>query len=244
MSDIERLGVADDEQASPPVATLVRPVEEGEYISLRKHGFRYGCYCFVKRSFDLISAGLLFLVISPVILILLLIKLLEDGHNPIYVSRRVGKDGKIFRFYKIRTMKVGADLEKAALQKQGLNEMSGPAFKIKNDPRITRVGRVYRKFSLDELLQLINVINGSMSVVGPRPPIPEEVEQYEPWQKHRVDVKGGLLCLWQIQHNRNDLSFDEWARLDLLYIEKQSLWLDIKIIVKGAFMVVFDHSGT
>ncbi len=213
-------------------------------IPERKHGFRYGCYCVVKRLFDFFSAGSLFLLLSPVILILLLLKFLEDFHNPVYVSRRVGKDGREFRFLKIRTMRAGADKEKATLEAQGLNEMDGPVFKIENDPRVTRLGRIYRKFSLDETLQLLNVVFGSMSVVGPRPPLPQEVAKYEEWHLHRLDVKGGLLCLWQIQHKRNDLSFDEWVKLDFEYIEKQSFWFDIKIIFRGAWMVLFDHSGT
>ncbi len=213
-------------------------------IPARKHGFRYGCYCFVKRVFDILSAGSLFLVASPVVVLLLLVKFLEDFHNPIYVSKRVGKDGREFNFLKIRTMKPNAESEKDMLEQMGLNEMDGPVFKIKDDPRITPVGKFYRRFSLDELLQLLNIVFGSMSVVGPRPPLPREVAEYEEWHKHRLDVKGGLLCIWQIQPNRNDLSFDEWVKLDLEYIEKQSLWTDIKIICKGAWMVVFDHSGT
>ncbi len=221
------------------------PADEAvPHIPQRKHGFRYFCYCFVKRTFDILSAGTLFLILLPVILLLLLIKFFEDFHNPIYVSKRVGKNGKVFRFLKIRTMRVGADKEKAQLEADGKNEMDGPVFKIKDDPRITPVGRFYRRFSLDELLQLLNIVFGSMSVVGPRPPIPKEVEQYEDWHRHRLDVKGGLLCLWQIQHNRNSLKFDDWVKLDLAYIEKQSLWLDLKIIFKGAWMVFFDHSGS
>ncbi|MGN0823233.1 MAG: sugar transferase [Candidatus Gallimonas sp.] len=213
------------------------------YGTVCKRGFRYGVYRFFKRLFDVVSFGLMILALSWLILLCLLVKWLEDFHNPIYVSERIGKDGKPFRFYKIRTMCVNADKMKAELIEKGLNEADGPAFKMKNDPRITRVGRLYRKLSLDELLQLFNVFNGSMSVVGPRPPLPKEVEQYTEEQRHRLDVKGGLLCLWQIQHNRNALSFDEWVRLDLEYIRKQSLLLDMKIIFKGAYMVVFDHSG-
>ncbi len=215
----------------------------GQNVSYRKKGFKYGCYLFVKRTFDIISSGFAIIILSPILLILLLIKFLEDFHNPIYVSDRVGKDGRVFKFFKIRTMKVGADKQKEELQAQGLNEVDGPVFKIKNDPRITKVGKVYRKLSLDELLQLFNVFNGTMSVVGPRPPIPSEVEKYTEEQKHRLDVKGGLLCLWQIQHNRNEVSFEDWVKLDLEYIAKQSLWLDFKIIIKGAYMVVFDRTG-
>ena len=209
----------------------------------RRKGFRYGCYLFVKRLFDFLSSGIVLVILSPVILLCLLVKFLEDFHNPVYVSKRVGKDGKIFRFFKIRTMCVGADKMKDDLIEKGLNEVDGPVFKMKNDPRITKFGKFLRKTSLDELLQLINILNGTMSVVGPRPPIPCEVEEYTAQQRQRLTVKGGLLCLWQIQPNRNSLSFEEWVKLDLEYIKKQNLWLDIKIIFKGAWMVVFDHSG-
>ena len=206
-------------------------------------GFRYRCYLFVKRSFDLVSSGLMIILFSWLILLCLLIKWLEDFHNPVYVSKRVGKNGKTFKFYKIRTMCPNAEQMKQQLIDAGLNEADPPAFKMKNDPRITKVGKIFRKLSLDELPQLFNIFNGTMSVVGPRPPIPREVEEYSVYQRHRLDVKGGLLCLWQIQKNRNSLSFDEWVRLDLEYIQKQSIWLDLKIIFKGAYMVIFDRSG-
>ena len=208
----------------------------------KKGGFKLGAYLFFKRAFDILSAGLLFIVLSPIILLCLLIKFFEDFHNPVYVSKRVGKNGKEFRFFKIRTMCVNAEKMKQDLIDKGLNEADGPAFKIKNDPRITRFGRFLRKSSLDETLQLLNIINGTMSVVGPRPPIPCEVENYTEEQMKRLEIKGGLLCLWQIQKNRNALSFDEWVKLDLEYIEKRSFGLDMKIIFKGAFMVLFDRS--
>lgn len=213
------------------------------YVSYEKRGFRHGCYRFVKRSFDIVSSGLALILLSWLILLCLLIKWLEDFHSPVYVSERVGKDGKTIRFYKIRTMCVNADKMKDELIAEGKNEADGPAFKMKKDPRITRFGRVLRKLSLDELPQLLNIFGGSMSVVGPRPPLPREVAEYTEEQMHRLDVKGGLLCLWQIQKNRNAISFDEWVRLDIEYIRKQSLWLDFKIIVKGFFMVLFDRSG-
>ncbi|MDE5729094.1 MAG: sugar transferase [Clostridia bacterium] len=200
-------------------------------------------YRFVKRTFDIFSASLMLLLLSWLILLFILIKWLEDFHRPIYVSKRVGRNGKIFKIYKIRTMCPNAEEMKQKLIEEGLNEADPPAFKMKNDPRVTRVGKFMRKFSIDELPQLLNIIGGSMSVVGPRPPIPEEVEQYTDYQKQRLVVRGGLLCLWQIQKNRNALSFDEWIKLDLEYIEKRSLWLDTKIIFKGAYMVIFDHTG-
>ena len=205
--------------------------------------FRRRGYLFVKRTFDIISSGLVLILISWFILICLLVKWLEDFHNPIYVSERVGKDGKIFKILKIRTMVPNAEEMKQQLIDAGLNEADPPAFKMKNDPRITKVGKFYRKFSIDELLQLFNILGGSMSVVGPRSPIPKEVEQYTAYQKQRLQVKGGLLCLWQIQKNRNTFSFDDWVKLDLEYIERQSILLDLKIIFKGFFMVIFDHSG-
>ncbi|MDE5721284.1 MAG: sugar transferase [Clostridia bacterium] len=211
--------------------------------SFQKRGFRYAMYCFFKRLFDITSSFLLLVILSWFILLCLLIKWLEDFHSPVYLSWRVGKNGKKFRIAKIRTMVPNAEERKRELIAAGLNEADPPAFKMKNDPRITRVGKLFRRFSIDELLQLFNILGGSMSVVGPRPPIPEEVEEYTEEQMHRLDVKGGLLCLWQIRSRRNEIPFDEWVRLDIEYIRKQSLWLDFKIIVKGAFMVLFDHSG-
>ncbi len=250
INEIEREVLLPEQVTEEEVAIATTASAGAEAVSFpvvvvpkKKGKFRLGCYLFFKRAFDFVASLLLFLILSPVILILLLVKWLEDFHNPVYVSRRVGKNGKEFRLFKIRTMKVGADKMKDDLIAQGLNEADGPVFKIKNDPRITRVGRFYRKFSLDELLQLLNIINGTMSVVGPRPPLPREVEHYDEEQMHRLDAKVGLLCLWQIQKNRHSLSFDEWVRLDMEYIERRSTWLDIKIIFKGAFMVVFDHSG-
>lgn len=208
-----------------------------------RSGFRRSVYLFFKRTFDIISSGLVLILLSWFILICLLVKWLEDFHNPVYVSKRVGKDGKIFKILKIRTMVPNAEEMKQQLIDAGLNEADPPAFKMKNDPRITKVGKFYRKFSIDELLQLFNILGGSMSVVGPRSPIPSEVEQYTPFQMQRLQVKGGLLCLWQIQKNRNSLSFEDWVKLDLEYIERQSILLDLKIIFKGFFMVIFDHSG-
>ena len=232
---------ASSEEVTAP-ETSGEPSADGEEFAPRR-GFRYGCYRFFKRTFDILSSGFALLLFSWLILLCILIKWLEDFANPIYVSKRVGKDGRCFRFYKIRTMCPHAEEMKQKLIEAGLNEADPPAFKMKNDPRVTKVGKVLRKLSLDELPQLINVLNGSMSVVGPRPPIPSEVEQYTAEQRHRLDVKGGLLCLWQISKDRNSLSFDEWVRLDLEYIRRQSFGLDMKIICKGAYMVLFDRSG-
>jgi lipopolysaccharide/colanic/teichoic acid biosynthesis glycosyltransferase len=200
-------------------------------------------YAFFKRLFDIVSSGLLLVAIGWIILILMFIKFCEDGHNPIYVSTRLTKGGKPFKFHKIRSMVVNADAKKEELERKGLNEANGPVFKMEHDPRITPFGRFLRKTSLDELPQLWDIFVGNLSVVGPRPPLLEEVEQYTPYQMHRLDVKGGLLCLWQISHNRNKIPFSEWINLDLEYIQTRSAWLDAKIILKGFFFVLHDHSG-
>ena len=200
-------------------------------------------YEFIKRCFDIVSSFVFLLVFSWLILILLFIKFCEDGHNPVYTSIRVGKNGKQFKFHKIRSMIPGAEDMKSRLIEEGLNEADGPAFKMKNDPRITKFGKFLRKTSLDELLQIWDIFVGNMSVVGPRPPIQREVDEYNARQMHRLDVKGGLICLWQISKNRNDVKFDEWVELDLKYIQTRSVGLDLKIIFKAAWFVLTDHSG-
>ena len=200
-------------------------------------------YRFIKRTFDIIASLLFLILFGWFILLLMLIKFCEDGHNPIYTSIRVGKNGKLIKFHKIRSMIPNADSLKQQLIDEGKNEADGPAFKIKDDPRITKVGKFYRKFSLDELPQIWDIFVGRISIVGPRSPLPKEVEDYNEYQRHRLDVKGGLLCLWQIQKNRHQLSFDEWMDLDIKYVETRTALLDLKIILKGAWMVLFDHSG-
>lgn len=200
-------------------------------------------YRLIKRTFDIFSSLAYLLLLGWFILILLFIKFCEDGHNPVYTSIRVGKNGKLIKFHKIRSMKPNAEELKQDLINEGKNEADGPVFKMKDDPRITRFGKFLRKFSLDETLQVWDIFVGRMSVVGPRPPLPFEVEKYNEYQTHRLDVKGGLLCLWQIQKNRHQLSFDEWVDLDIKYVETRNVWLDIKIIFLGFFRVLFDHSG-
>ena len=137
----------------------------------------------------------------------------------------------------------GSEMMKKELLSYGINEADDPVFKLKDDPRITKFGKFLRKTSLDELPQIWDIFVGRLSIVGPRPPIPSEVERYNDYQKQRLLVKGGLLCLWQIQKNRNKITFNEWVNLDIEYVNKRSIWLDIKIIVIGAFMVLFDRSG-
>ena len=173
--------------------------------------------------------GLLILLV-PLLIVALVIVIDSPGASPIYVQTRIGKNGRSFKFYKFRTMVPNADqLLKELLSK---NEMEGPAFKIKNDPRITRIGRFLRKTSIDELPQLWNVLKGDMSLVGPRPPLPREVAQYKEHHFQRLSVIPGLTCYWQVQPKRNSLTFDEWVNLDLKYISERNLWTDIKILFK------------
>ncbi|MFH0994378.1 MAG: sugar transferase [Pseudomonadota bacterium] len=185
----------------------------------------------IKSIIDFFLSLLILILSFPLfILISALIKLSSPG--PVFYKQiRCGQFGRKFAVYKFRTMVRDADEKLESLAE--LNESSGPAFKMKNDPRIIPyIGTFLRKLSLDELPQFINVIRGEMSVVGPRPPLPAEVEQYELWQRRRLSMKPGITCTWQIQPSRNDISFDRWMEMDLDYIDRWSLWLDISLILK------------
>lgn len=188
-------------------------------------------YLAVKRCFDIVFSLLCIIVFTiPILFVMLLIVIDSPGASPIYIQYRVGKNGRVFKFYKLRSMVPEADQMLDSLLDQ--NEMEGPAFKISNDPRITRVGRVIRKTCIDELPQLWNILKGDMSFVGPRPPLPREVEQYNDFQRNRLSVVPGLTCYWQIQPNRNSLTFDKWLELDLKYIEERNVKTDLIIIFK------------
>ena len=163
------------------------------------------------------------------LIVALLIKI--DSKGPIFFKqRRSGLRGKVFNLYKFRTMVDGADKMKSELVEQ--NEMSGPVFKMTNDPRITRIGKYLRKVGVDEFPQFINVLRGDMSIIGPRPPIPSEVEKYERWQMRRLSMRPGITCLWQVSRERNSVTFDEWMRLDMEYIDNWSISLDVVIMLK------------
>jgi exopolysaccharide biosynthesis polyprenyl glycosylphosphotransferase len=182
-----------------------------------------------KRLFDVAVSFTVLLLLSPVLLAMMVaIKL--DSPGPIFFKqKRVGLQGRTFGIWKFRSMYMDAEARLESLRAQ--NEMSGPVFKMKNDPRITRVGRFIRKTSLDEFPQFWNVLRGEMSVVGPRPPLPSEVRQYKRWQRRRLSVKPGITCIWQIS-GRNNIDFDRWMELDLEYIDQWSLWTDIQICLK------------
>lgn len=184
---------------------------------------------YVKSIVDMVGAVVGIVILSPLSLLIALSIKLHDGGPVLFKQIRVGKNGKPFVFYKFRTMNVDAEDQKEALKH--LNDMSGPVFKISDDPRVTRVGRFLRRTSMDELPQFYNILKGDMSLVGPRPPLPSEVEQYDEWQRRRLTIKPGLTCLWQV-NGRNNIDFDKWVKLDLEYIDNWSLWLDFKIMTK------------
>lgn len=193
-------------------------------------------YGVLKRVFDFCASLAALIVLSPVMLIIALVIYFDDKGEAIFSQYRCGKDGKQFKMYKFRTMCVDAEEKLATLEKD--NEMDGPVFKIKNDPRITKVGKFLRSSGLDELPQLVNILKGDMSVVGPRPALPKEVAQYGKKEKIRLAVLPGLTCYWQIAPSRNDISFDEWMEMDKKYVQERNLWVDIKIILKTVVTVV------
>lgn len=192
-------------------------------------------YAAAKRALDLAVASVLLIVLSPLLLLVALLIRTTSAGPVIFRQVRCGIDGSTFTCYKFRTMSNGAHELKGELLP--LNEVTGPVFKIQNDPRVTRLGRHLRKSSIDELPQLVNVIRGEMSLVGPRPPLPDEVATYAPHELKRLTVKPGLTCLWQVS-GRSNLSFEEWVKLDLEYIEKRSFWYDALIIIRTIPAVV------
>jgi len=198
---------------------------------------RFDGYWRRKRAFDLFAASLLLLVTLPISIIVGIAILIDDpGGSPIFMQTRVGRHGKEFRLYKFRTMCVNAEALKESLMDQ--NEMDGPVFKIAKDPRITRIGGFLRKTSLDELPQFANVFLGDMSVVGPRPALPNEVAQYTDYQKLRLLVTPGITCTWQIAPARNTISFDQWVEMDLQYIESRTTFGDLMIILRTPFVML------
>ena len=189
-----------------------------------------------KRAIDIVVSAILLLMLSPLLVVLAFGVRLTSGGPVIFAQTRCGLRGRPFRFYKFRSMVADADARKAELIH--LNEVQGPAFKIANDPRITRLGHFLRKYSLDELPQLWNVLIGDMSLVGPRPPTPSEVSSYTRRQAQRLSVIPGITGLWQVSGRNNITSFDRWVDLDLAYIERWSLWLDLRILARTVLVVL------
>lgn len=193
-------------------------------------------YLIEKRCFDLVCSALGLLVLSPIFLIIMVAIKFEDPKGYIFFSQmRVGKNGNVFKMYKFRSMKV--DAEKELVKLKDKNEVKGAMFKMKNDPRVTTVGKFLRRNSLDELPQLVNVLIGDMSLVGPRPPLPNEVLKYSSREKKRLRVKPGCSGLWQVS-GRNELSFDEMIELDFKYITQRSFGLDLMIVLKTIVQMI------
>jgi exopolysaccharide biosynthesis polyprenyl glycosylphosphotransferase len=189
----------------------------------------------LKRLLDVVLASLGLVASLPLSLAIIIAIKLDSPGPALFVQDRVGRYGRRFRFYKFRSMYVDAERRLSELQLQ--NEVDGPVFKIRKDPRISKVGAFLRRSSLDELPQLINVLKGEMSLVGPRPPLPREVEQYRPSDRIRLSVKPGLTCLWQIR-GRSTLGFETWMEYDREYISNVSLWVDLSILVRTVWAVL------
>lgn len=199
-------------------------------------------YLFIKRLIDIVGSLLGLILLSPLFCIVAILIKLEDPKGKVFFAQeRNGINSKTFKMYKFRSMVNNAEELLQKLQHQ--NEQSGPVFKIKDDPRITKVGKFIRKTSIDELPQLINVLKGDMSLVGPRPPIPHEVEQYTAYQMQRLLVKPGLTCIWQVS-GRNNIGFDDWVEMDIEYIQNRNLWLDIKLIFKTVGVLFGDDNAS
>lgn len=203
---------------------------------LRFSWIRWQCYsaetrCYsLKRLFDLVVSGILLLLCLPVFFTIAVLIRLDSPGNILFYQNRVGKDGKTFRMWKFRSMYLDAEKRKAELMAK--NEMEGGViFKMKHDPRVTRMGYFIRKYSIDELPQLLNVFLGDMSLVGPRPPVPSEVVLYTAYQRQRLSVTPGITCIWQVS-GRSEVPFTQQVEMDLQYINTQSFWLDIKLLFK------------
>ena len=191
-----------------------------------------------KRFIDVLLSLTGLIILSPLLLVVSILIKLESRGNIIFVQERIGLNGRPFKMYKFRSMVSNAEELKKDLMDH--NEMEGPMFKMKHDPRITKTGKFIRKTSIDELPQLINVLKGDMSLVGPRPSLPNEVEKFEDWMMERLEVKPGLTCFWQVS-GRNNIGFEEWMKLDVKYVQERSMLLDLRLIFKTFFVLFGDE---
>jgi lipopolysaccharide/colanic/teichoic acid biosynthesis glycosyltransferase len=215
-----------------PVSVALDRLRQGQQF-VAPLGNRARGYLAAKRLFDVVGALALIAMLGPIMLATLAVLMVTTKGRPLFLQQRVGFCGRRFWMIKFRTMRLDAD----RLQHVVVNEKDGPIFKNRRDPRITRTGRFLRGTSIDEMPQLFNVLVGSMSLVGPRPPVPREVAQYEPWQRRRLAVKPGLTCLWQIS-GRSEIQFEHWVRMDLWYLQNQSFSTDLKLLVRTPASVI------
>ncbi len=218
--------------AEPPISLALARFHENKPL-VSPLGNRTFGYLAAKRLFDVAGAALLIVLFSPVMLTTLLLLTITTKGRPLFSQQRIGHCGRRFWMIKFRTMRLDAD----KLQQSVVNEKDGPIFKNRRDPRITHIGRFLRRSSIDEMPQLFNILLGSMSMVGPRPPIAKEVAQYAPWQRRRLAVQPGLTCLWQVS-GRSEIRFEDWVRMDIWYLENQSLWTDMKLLVRTPVSVL------
>ncbi len=216
----------------PPPSLALERFRRGESL-VEPQGNKHRLYAALKRTADIVGATAIIVLLSPVLLGTLLVLTVTMRGRPLFIQERVGYCGRRFRMLKFRTMRLDAD----KLQHLVPNEHEGPIFKNRRDPRVTRIGRILRATSIDELPQLFNVLIGDMSLVGPRPPLAKEVEQYEPWQRRRLAVKPGLTCLWQVS-GRSEVAFEDWVRMDLWYLKNQNLATDAKLLARTPGSVV------
>ncbi len=217
---------------APPRSLISRNLSLGLPLVV-PDGNRLASYRFLKRATDVVGALALILILSPVLLTVLVVLTITTRGKPLFWQRRAGHLGRPFWMAKFRSMRLDADKIKHTVA----NESSGPIFKNRNDPRITRLGRILRKTSLDETPQLFHVLIGQMSLVGPRPLDIREVARFEPWQLRRLAVKPGLTCLWQVS-GRSDIGFEQWSRMDLWYVRNQSLKTDLELLWKTPMKVL------
>ena len=198
-------------------------------------------YEFLKRAIDIICSLIGLLVLIPVLVIVAILIGIESKGSIIFSQNRVGKGGKVFKMYKFRSMVANAEELKEKLANE--NERTGPMFKIKNDPRITKVGKFIRKTSIDELPQLVNILKGEMSIVGPRPSLQSEINKFDEWMLKRLNVKPGLTCYWQVS-GRNNIEFNEWMELDIKYVKERSILIDAKLIIKTFLVLIGDKNAS
>ncbi len=225
--EAERRQVVED-----PPSLVIECLAKGKAIVEPEGNLAPG-YRLAKRTIDVVGAIAILVVLSPVLAAVLLILLFSTQGKPIFRQTRVGYRGRRFTMYKFRTMALDADRR----QHEVSNEKDGPIFKNRRDPRVTPFGRFLRKTSIDEMPQLVNVLLGHMSLVGPRPPVPEEVARYEHWQRRRLAVMPGLTCLWQVS-GRSEIGFADWIRMDLWYVKNQGVLTDLWLLLRTPWSVI------
>lgn len=212
-------------------------MKTGDFVNKNQKKF----YEVIKRLIDIIASICGLIILFPILVMVAIVIKIESKGPIIFSQDRVGLNGSKFKMYKFRSMIVDAERYKEKLLEQ--NEMNGPMFKIKNDPRVTKVGKFIRRTSIDELPQLLNILKGDMSLVGPRPSLPKEVEKFSPWMLERLNVKPGLTCYWQIS-GRNDIQFEDWMKLDIKYVKERGILLDLRLVIRTFFVLFGDEHAS